>query len=362
LSDLNHITETIDEHIGMPQPSLGNAPSLERHHSIGKMSESHPLAPLSNLDLRKLSFIFLVLVSVAVQLMYKFSQKSGGGYEYNTMSSMAITELVKFLMACYAQRSIFKEKCGDLSVRQFLEKSVEEIKLHSENSGFLKVYIFLGISYAVGNQMVFKIMHVADPGILSLIKSTAPMLVAAMNFLIYRKTQTVPQMQCVILLLCGLIAVTNPPCDAKANTYTFFSFALMGSNTLLSAVNSVINANALKELKMSMPMQNMVLYMIGFAANLVFYWFTSSSEGFFHGFGSVSVWVLIFLNATNGLAINAVYKYGDAVLKTFSQPLCSALLVGLSWAFFGMYMDRIKFQGAVTVVITTYMYIQSPKA
>ena len=47
LSDLNHITETIDEHIGMPQPSLGNAPSLERHHSIGKMSESHPLAPLS---------------------------------------------------------------------------------------------------------------------------------------------------------------------------------------------------------------------------------------------------------------------------------------------------------------------------
>ena len=47
-SDLQHITETIDDDVGMPQPNLGNAPSLERHHSIPKMSEDHPLAPGQN--------------------------------------------------------------------------------------------------------------------------------------------------------------------------------------------------------------------------------------------------------------------------------------------------------------------------
>ena len=293
---------------------------------------------------------------------YKVSQKSGGGYEYNTLSSMAVTEFVKFLMACYAQRNLYCEKHGEMSASHFYELVVADIKSHNENSGILRVYIFLGISYAVANQLVFKIMHVADPGIQSLIKSSSPMLVAALDFIMYKKTLSRSQMQCVILLLCGLLAVTNPPCDNQARTYSFFSFVLMGSNTLISAINAVVNANALKELSMSMPMQNMVLYMVGFVANLVFYVFHSTGMGFFTGFGSISVWVMILLNAVNGLAINAVYKYGDAVLKTFSQPLCSAMLVGLSWAFFGMYLDRVKIAGSVTVIVSTFMYVNLPRS
>ena len=267
-------------------------------------------------------------------------------------------------MACYFQRSIFIEKEGERSVatlKSFCAASMMELKLHNEASPFLKIYVFLSISYAIGNQMVFKIMHVADPGILSLIKSTAPVIVAVLNFVLYKKVLSIPQLQCAILLMCGLIAVTNPPCEKDANMYTFFSLALMAANTGLSALNSVVNANALKELQMSMPLQNMTLYMFGFAVNMILYLVTSTGEGFFFGYGSLSVWVLILLNASNGLAINAVFKYGDAVLKTFSQPLCSAILVLLSWALFGMHLDRVKLSGAIIVIMSTFMYIKAPR-
>ena len=94
---------------------------------------------------------------------------------------------------------------------------------------------------------------------------------------------------------------------------------------------------------------------------MILYLVTSTGERFIFGYGSLSVWVLILLNASNGLAINAVFKYGDAVLKTFSQPLCSAILVLLSWALFGMQLDRVKLAGVIIVITSTFMYIKAPQ-
>mmetsp|Transcript_980 Transcript_980/g.1711 ORF Transcript_980/g.1711 Transcript_980/m.1711 type:complete len:360 (-) Transcript_980:121-1200(-) len=305
-------------------------------------------------DERSLSFMVLIFVSIAVQLMFKYSQEDGA-YSYNTYSSMAITELIKFGLACMLQQQIFATHKGSENPRQFFAMVRAELQLHMNNTPYLGTYVFLAFSYAACNQMVFKIMTVADPGIFSLIKSSSPIVVASMNFAVYRKTVSKDQLIYIVLLVCGLIAVTSSSCD-KTNEYTVFSLSIMTFATVLSAFNAVVNANALKELTMSMPMQNMVLYAMGFIINLLIYFLSNKGESFFKGYGKLSVWALIFLNSSIGLAVNAVYKYGDAVLKTFAQPVCSSWLVFLSWALFGMELDKVKIAGAVIVTLATYMY------
>ncbi|GMI43059.1 hypothetical protein TrCOL_g8095 [Triparma columacea] len=293
--------------------------------------------------------------------MFKFSQ-SNGGYEYNTASSMVIVEFIKLLMAASLHtKDVTDGGAIKMSFSELYQSTRREVQAHID-AHIIKTYAFLAVSYAVCNQMVFWIMSVADPGIFSLVKSSSPMLVAGMNLLVYKKKLSGEQWKCVVLLICGLIPVTSASCDASKVAYTFSSYLLMGSNTAWSALNSVVNANALKELKMTLPMQNMILYAMGVCINLIIYLFTSTGGGFFSGYGSLSVWFLIFLNASIGLAINAVYKYGDAVLKQFSQPICSSLLVFLSWMLFGMQLSAVKVAGTATVLCATVSYINAPRA
>jgi len=55
-----------------------------------------------------------------------------------------------------------------------------------------------------------------------------------------------------------------------------------------------------------------------------------------------------------------VYKYGDAVLKTLSQPVVSAVLVFLSNILFGVPLDIVKLSGAGTVILSTMLYLKLP--
>lgn len=89
---------------------------------------------------------------------------------------------------------------------------------------------------------------------------------------------------------------------------------------------------------------------------------SSNNQRFFHGYNNPYVIILLILNSFVGIAITAIYKYGDAVLKTLTGPLSSAILVYLSYAFFDMSLDLVKAAGAAVVVVDTLLYLSLPSA
>ena len=71
----------------------------------------------------------------------------------------------------------------------------------------------------------------------------------------------------------------------------------------------------LKNLKLTMHTQNMVLYAVGIVGNasafalLPAYWTNSRDNvGFFDGYDNVSACLVVLFNALIGIAISAVYK------------------------------------------------------
>ena len=69
-------------------------------------------------------------------------------------------------------------------------------------------YIFLALSYALYNQLIFFVMRLVDPGTFTLFKSLMPAFVAFLNFFAFGKTLTLSQVYCIFIQICGIIPVT----------------------------------------------------------------------------------------------------------------------------------------------------------
>jgi hypothetical protein len=61
---------------------------------------------------------------------------------------------------------------------------------------------------------------------------------------------------------------------------------------------------------------------------------SKANVGFFEGYDTVSAKMVIICNAMIGLAISAVFKYADAVIKTFATAVVTVLLVIFSAIYF----------------------------
>jgi len=302
-------------------------------------------------------FFFLILIgqSVGTQTFFKLSQK-GGAYEYNTISAMAVIEGIKFAIS-FGQ--LMLDQRGNLTKCKGVFKNVERRVYFA--------YVFLAVSYAAYNQLTFYVMKLADPGTITLFKSLMPAAVALMNFIAFGKTLTQMQVMCITITIFGIVPVaTSTDSDSGKTAFVYGTQALivMIFAVTFAAFNTVYNASVVKKESAKYPMnvQNSILYAAGFSVNLLSY-IVSKRHGdkpFFYGYNNLNVIVLLFLNSTVGITISMVYKYGDAVLKTLSQPVVSAVLVFLSNILFDVPLDIVKLSGAGTVILSTMVYLKLP--
>lgn len=104
----------------------------------------------------------------------------------------------------------------------------------------------------------------------------------------------------------------------------------------------------------------MWLYSFGFAMNLVYYLFLSifnpDEPSFFEGYFGWGFLVIV-CNSVIGLAITAVYKYGDAVIKCLAQSTSTAILILLSFCFFGTSIRPLTAVGCAIIFLATYLYM-----
>uniref|UniRef100_A0A7S4MYU8 EamA domain-containing protein n=1 Tax=Odontella aurita TaxID=265563 RepID=A0A7S4MYU8_9STRA len=317
---------------------------------------------------RLASFVALVTLGSITQLSFRLSQREGK-YEYNTASAMCVVEFTKMCISfiqVYRESAKKAKHSGGGSVAGVGKNSAGAIFSSSLRQLPVRMcaeYLLLGMSYAVYNQLVFAMMHRSDPGTVSLFKSFAPAMVALINWKVTGLRTTELQWYCLLIQIFGIIPVIMK-CEGSIAVDPL-TIAFIMAVISMGAFNSVYNAKLIKTPEWeqcTVSVQNIVLYAYGTVLALLGYFFFSSGGGksFFYGYDHWGVRLLLFFNAFVGVAISFVYRHGDAVLKTFAQPLVASIVVYASSLLTKSSLDVVQAAGAGTVVLASLVYLRLP--
>jgi drug/metabolite transporter (DMT)-like permease len=174
----------------------------------------------------------------------------------------------------------------------------------------------------------------------------------------------------VVALL--LLSVTISASCSVWNEYVVKRFAAGAATGANDANNRADRGETRSSNSMTALMaQNCVLYALGSTFNLLFFLVGpdlyartsagSSSEssahhpGFFEGYSAMAL-LLVLANSCLGLVISAVYKYADALVKTFASACATAALFLLNAAFFSVPLRLHVFAGVLAVFLASATY------
>lgn len=206
---------------------------------------------------------------------------------------------------------------------------------------------------------MFVLFSRADPGSITLIKSGATVVSAALMYVWRRFRLSVNRWLVIWLQMLGLVVAQFDACVGKPHLQVG-TYALLFVSLFNSSVANVWNEHVVKQFEgASLATKNVHLYffgalfnMAGFVRNRVV---EPGSPTFFEGYEMAAVLVVVS-NAFMGIAMNVVYKYADAVVKNIATTTTTVVLLILSAMFFGGRSNPMVFVGAAVVVIGTFLY------
>ena len=322
-------------------------------HNIRKQEGKRSLETSGKKDRELVAYFALVFIQGMHVLTFKISQMNGK-YNYNTASAIAITELVKFFMSM-GLHAIERAESEEKSQGPFFP-SVSTRQVLS--------WTMLAICYCINNQITFAILQFIGPGQLSVGKSFAPMLTAMMLWIIYNAQINRLQWAAISLSVTGLI--TNQVCvpdddgSSSNGNGSRYALALLFISCMITAVSSVFNAKFLQKGDLPLQINQMLLYSQGFMFNIIAYALSLGPSGkdigFFEGYDNIGVILVLLSQSLIGLAISWVYLHGGAIVKTLAASTQAAILTVMDSVFFGVSLGVGNTAGAVTVIISSYVY------
>ncbi|KAJ1453297.1 nucleotide-sugar transporter-domain-containing protein [Pelagophyceae sp. CCMP2097] len=289
------------------------------------------------------AFAMLVALQTTAILLFKACQVTGQ-YTFSPAASICITEMLKF--------------CLSASFHSRYVKSSEAIGwFDGVTPRVVANYAGLALLYTVNNYITFRVHLIADPGSYTLGKSVTPYLVAIMLRCIGQRLHEL-QWICIIVQCCSIAITQYEPC-AAATVLPREAYLLIGLSACITATCGVWNQQVIKGFVVAVNMQNMILYTFGALFALVAYIaneVNTTGPGFFTGFTALPI-LLIFSQATQGLAVTVVLKYADAIVKNFAGSAVMAILVVVSANFFHLHTSLNTWLGVVIVLVITYTYM-----
>lgn len=291
-----------------------------------------------------LAWLSLTSVQIISSTILKLATHNGA-YTFSPQSSLTISEALKLLLSV-----MYHVNTSPRSPRRdFQQQSSPALIGH--------MLALAGI-YCVNNGIMFHLFAHADPGSITLIKSGATVVSALMLRYVRSFRLSGARWAAVVLQMAGLIVAQYDACTGRAHLATRV-YALLVVSLLNSSVANVWNEHVVKQFQhASLATKNIYLYMFGAALNLGIFQQQRRRGGapeFWEGYGWAGAGVVVS-NAFMGLAINAVYKYADAVVKNIATTSTTVVLLVLSGAVFDGRADVTVFLGASVVVLSTYLY------
>ena len=325
-----------------------------------------PAAGAPNSRTAVLAFFALVGIQVLIAVSYKAAQDETGAYPFSSASIMAVAELVKFWMSAagYASSWSAKQPGGGGGGGLDLKAVLAAFSAEMFSSRTLPMQVLaLAALYAVNNNLMFYVFRVADGANISIVKSGNTAVSALLLFLLYKRQLSRTQVSAIVLQSCGLIITqfgSKAACTKDLPVLPLPAYAMLCVSLTITAFTSVLNENVLKTSGASLHGINTLLYALGSAVNFLGLLASGVSPGAICvGFGSFAALACLLCNALIGIAVSAVYKYADAVVKTLASAVSTILLLIM---FSLSTMNVVLCCGCVVVFVSVHLYISNPPA
>lgn len=319
------------------------------------------------------ALIGLIAVQTLVAIIYKLAQKDGQ-YQFSTASALAMAEFIKIWLSF----GMHLKETG------WKEARTETIS-HMKKAPYVQL-ILLGLSYFINNHLNFYLFLWADPVSITVMKSGASFVTAILSWIVLSKFISKVQWSSILLQVAGLCLLQYDPCR-NSTTLQLSGYFVMFISVTIASANGIWNERLLKSYDCSLHIQNMILYMAGAIFNLLLF-ATNSDKGFFEGkltlfsySNKLTNWnrhrlfsfnllnfvflgydfpaiVIVFLNAVIGLTITVIYKYTNAIAKTFCSAVATVVLFIVNATLFNVPATLNSAFSCVVVFVATYLYTQ----
>jgi UDP-sugar transporter A1/2/3 len=331
----------------------------------------------SSLSTAAIACIALAFLTSSQNLLITWSKRAGG-YEYNYVSVTMLSELLKLVMSLvmlYREQQNLRDSHGDLedgasssssgSSSSSASPAVRKVDISFELSyrGFLERVAFAlpAALYFLKNNLVFYGLLLTDPVQFQLLGNMKILTTTLLFRVIMKKPLSDLAYVSLVLLTVGL-TVTQLKSDTQASVtaHAIFTQTVIA---LLSALAAIVTEYLMKSnprrVSESLHIQNIWLYVYGILFNLLALlgedWDALWRDGFFYGYSWVTVFIIVN-NAWSGIAVSAIMKYANNLVKLFVFAVSLVVTSVLSAIFFQFEPSLHFMLGSCVVFIAIYLY------
>ncbi|XP_023026531.1 UDP-galactose transporter senju [Leptinotarsa decemlineata] len=313
----------------------------------------------------KLSFIIFVLyilLFVNQGILVTSSQKSDNQYDYNIVTVVLFTEILKLALSSFLY-------CKEHSTKQLV---IEIVK----NKNVLLLYFVPALLYCFYNNLAFVNLSSFDPTTYYLLLQFRVVITGILFQIIFRKTLSKKQWVSLLILTfgCMLKQINFSQDPAKPEEHHKSSSITLGIDAsfiliqiVCSCLAGVYNEYLLKRqgADVNIFVQNVFMYLDSIVCNVLVLGFTGKIREAFVYKNVVKVFhykvlVVILNNAAIGIVTSFFLKTLNSILKTFASALELVLTAILSYLFFSIPIHLNTVLAIGTVMFAIYMYSQNP--
>lgn len=321
-----------------------------------------------------LSFLALVILHVLLALSFRLAQrKSSADYAFSSPALLVMAEMTKFVisMCLYCQEkrmttatdNTIREWLPGIATksRSFINHIVHHIQAEVSPKLIHDTIILAGL-YCINNNIAFAVFRIADGANINLIKSGSSFVSALMLRCALKRLISPVQWSSIFLQVFGLVVTQFGVTCSRTLLLPGHTYLLLSISLFISSGCSVYNDHMLKRAnRISMHTINMLLYGFGFLMNGAVYVYTDYHQGhFFSGFDEFPTYFVLLCQALFGMAVSAVYKFSDAIVKTFALSCATSILLFIHIFLFDMPFSLVATMGCFTVFVATHLYVTNP--
>lgn len=301
-------------------------------------------------------FVGYMVLFIAQGILVTASQTQGSAYDYNTVTVVLLTEVVKLLVSVslYVRGHSVLTLCREV------------------NEGFriLLLYFVPALLYCIYNNLAFVNLSAFDPTTYYLLLQFRVVLTGLVFQLLFSQRLSRKQWFSLILLTAGCMIKQIDSADSPALSVTNFSlnmnhmFILI--QTLCSCVAGVSNERILKTeagANVNIFVHNIFMCAESIVCNVGVLLLQGSFWDAFADMSSILTWKVVMVIANNaaiGITTSLFLKHLSAILKTFASALELMFTPLCCWIIFGI---PIYTNTVVAIAIVTYavfLYSQNP--
>ena len=294
-------------------------------------------------------YVAAATVLMTLQPIITSASKVEGRYEYLQVSVTLLAELSKLA----------------LSLVMYL-RLPPSVRTHQRvTCGHLMQFATPAAIYFVNNNLVFVILAYVNSTTFQILSSLKTVFTGLLVRVMLKRSLSDVQSLAIVLLACGtaISQLSGGACDATAHTdSTSVGLACAVLTCLLSALGGLYSERLMKDgehATHSIHLQNMLLYLWGIGFNTLTLLGADGarvlSGDLLQGYTPV-VWALVANNALNGLAISAVLKYTDNIVRVFAHAAAMLFTMGLEIVLLGAEPTPQLLLSVMVVACAVYLY------